>query len=262
MPAAEGCNAPIVPAHEISSLFEPSVNQNTVWLDRLAESMEILGVFLVAYLFGALMAVGAIARLLGRRRWATVCAIALLTYLFLVCLGVLAGMLLDQILHGPWWAWQNWSHLLGYLAFLIAPFLILVYLLVSVRLRPYAFLSHMFAGTLAAFVWFGYWTVPGLYYGGARYGLHLSFLSSVVLLIGAVGEARALTGQTWRRTLWQLLTCRLRLSKDWQVRCPGCDYLLYGLTEMRCPECGRPFTFEELGVSPETLYNPPFAEVR
>ena len=25
------------------------------------------------------------------------------------------------------------------------------------------------------------------------------------------------------------------------MRCLGCDYLLYGLSENRCPECGRPF---------------------
>ena len=31
--------------------------------------------------------------------------------------------------------------------------------------------------------------------------------------------------------------------------CPGCGYYLYGLTEQVCPECGRPFTLEELGIT-------------
>jgi basic amino acid/polyamine antiporter, APA family len=32
--------------------------------------------------------------------------------------------------------------------------------------------------------------------------------------------------------------------------CPGCGYNLYGLRDQRCPECGRPFTFEEVGTMP------------
>ncbi len=35
--------------------------------------------------------------------------------------------------------------------------------------------------------------------------------------------------------------------------CPGCGYNLYGLREQRCPECGRPFTFEEVRSTPQSL---------
>ncbi len=35
--------------------------------------------------------------------------------------------------------------------------------------------------------------------------------------------------------------------------CPGCGYKLIGLTSHVCPECGRPFTYEELGTKPERL---------
>jgi hypothetical protein len=38
--------------------------------------------------------------------------------------------------------------------------------------------------------------------------------------------------------------------------CPSCGYCLLGLTEHICPECGRPFTFEELGISPRELQPP------
>ncbi|MFO0973006.1 MAG: hypothetical protein U1A27_06155 [Phycisphaerae bacterium] len=31
--------------------------------------------------------------------------------------------------------------------------------------------------------------------------------------------------------------------------CPGCEYCLIGNTTMICPECGRPFTFEQLGTT-------------
>lgn len=41
-----------------------------------------------------------------------------------------------------------------------------------------------------------------------------------------------------------LLPIRIR-----SVHCPGCGYSLMGLPQQRCPECGRPFTFHELGVT-------------
>ena len=110
----------------------------------------------------------------------------------------------------------------------------------------------MFVGSLVAVVWFGFWFIVGVVDGSARHGLYLSFAASMVLLVSVVAEAKVLTRQGWRRTVWQLLTCRLR-NIDRTGRCPACDYYLFGLTEMRCPECGRPFTFEEVGVSPQEL---------
>ena len=35
--------------------------------------------------------------------------------------------------------------------------------------------------------------------------------------------------------------------------CRGCRYHLRGVTNWRCPECGRPFTLKELGVSATEL---------
>jgi hypothetical protein len=35
--------------------------------------------------------------------------------------------------------------------------------------------------------------------------------------------------------------------------CPQCGYCLIGIPRQICPECGRPFTFDELGVAPEAL---------
>jgi hypothetical protein len=35
------------------------------------------------------------------------------------------------------------------------------------------------------------------------------------------------------------------------IFCPDCNYCLAGAEEMRCSECGRVFTYEELGVTPE-----------
>jgi ABC-type multidrug transport system ATPase subunit len=41
--------------------------------------------------------------------------------------------------------------------------------------------------------------------------------------------------------------------KTGDVACPACGHTLFGLSQQRCPECGRPFTFVELGRSPEAL---------
>jgi len=35
--------------------------------------------------------------------------------------------------------------------------------------------------------------------------------------------------------------------------CPECEYHLVGVAEHRCPECGRPFTLYELGISQRDL---------
>ena len=41
--------------------------------------------------------------------------------------------------------------------------------------------------------------------------------------------------------------------------CRGCGYCVVGLSEARCPECGRPFTAAELGVSEDELRAEPSA---
>ena len=41
------------------------------------------------------------------------------------------------------------------------------------------------------------------------------------------------------------------------TRCPSCGYSLVGLPDQRCPECGRPFTLDELGVGEHELKVPP-----
>jgi hypothetical protein len=49
--------------------------------------------------------------------------------------------------------------------------------------------------------------------------------------------------------LWR----RWRASRIDPTRCPGCGYSLIGLPSQRCPECGRGFTLDELGVTARDL---------
>ena len=44
-----------------------------------------------------------------------------------------------------------------------------------------------------------------------------------------------------------------RLRRKLSGRCLACGYDLRGLAEMRCPECGRAFTFEEVHTTAEEL---------
>jgi hypothetical protein len=74
-----------------------------------------------------------------------------------------------------------------------------------------------------------------------------------LLLICIIGEAKALANLSWIKTVWKLLTCSIHIPENSMGLCPQCDYNLFGLTQMRCPECGRPFTFEEVGATPAEL---------
>jgi len=78
-------------------------------------------------------------------------------------------------------------------------------------------------------------------------------LGATMVMVGAVGEARVLTGRHWWSVLARLVTLRPTDAHQEPGTCPGCGYNLYGLADRRCPECGRSFTFEEIGVTPEQI---------
>jgi hypothetical protein len=154
-----------------------------------------------------------------------------------------------------WWVW---------LALVVVTLIVAVvgvlYALLAVRRRSWAYLYHGFAGAgvlvlvcMAFYVylpllgWSNAWRYVGLS------GMTITSLACCLLLFSRIGEARTLTGLTWRRTLWYLLTLRLHTALRRFGLCPKCGYYLYGLREQRCPECGRPFSFDELGVTSESL---------
>ncbi|MBU0640172.1 MAG: hypothetical protein KKB50_15005 [Planctomycetes bacterium] len=69
------------------------------------------------------------------------------------------------------------------------------------------------------------------------------------LLMGAVallGIAAALL--VWLPTIYRALRGRPVVNQENQVlvNCPDCGYSLIGLRDLRCPECGRTFTIDEL----------------
>jgi len=88
----------------------------------------------------------------------------------------------------------------------------------------------------------------------------------LAISVGLVGDAdRALAAAiilggfcslylcTWSFGLALIsLLCRDKRKKTMGC-CPACAYDLRGLSEMRCPECGRPFTFEKIRSIPEEM---------
>jgi len=66
---------------------------------------------------------------------------------------------------------------------------------------------------------------------------------------GGNRRAAADSAGAWLGTLWRLITCRLLDADVPRAACPQCLYDLRGQTVMRCPECRRPFSHEELAMA-------------
>lgn len=66
---------------------------------------------------------------------------------------------------------------------------------------------------------------------------------SGVALLGAAGVILL-----WTAAIGRFVRGRPVVGADHQVQvfCPGCNYSLIGLRDLRCPECGREFTIDEL----------------
>ncbi len=68
-----------------------------------------------------------------------------------------------------------------------------------------------------------------------------------------IGSILAILTLAWSLgPLFVFLYCR-RLRRMLKGQYLACGYDLRGLSQMRCPECGRPFTFEEVHATAEGL---------
>lgn len=92
----------------------------------------------------------------------------------------------------------------------------------------------------------------------SAYGVGAGFLPFLVLLT-FVGRfaiilwcAEILLAIVLACLCWYLRWRRFEfVLADGKLRCPACKYQLVGNERLRCPECGRPFSYAELGVSAE-----------
>lgn len=99
---------------------------------------------------------------------------------------------------------------------------------------------------------------------GAKSGIPFILYAGAVAALYAYDDWRELAGVrgmnmsdelfvkcALTRTIVLIVSCRLAASLRWWIaqhrerekppRCAKCGYLLFGLTEPRCPECGEPF---------------------
>jgi len=86
-------------------------------------------------------------------------------------------------------------------------------------------------------------------FDGTYYGLWLSIVALILILISTQAEAQIRTRCSRKRTFWNLLRCRLELYDLDGPRCFGCGYLLVRLPSHRCPECGLEFDPAEHGMT-------------
>jgi len=149
------------------------------------------------------------------------------------------------------------SYIVPFVLFLTITLLPALHAILAIRQGSWAYLYHGFTAaltTLAIMVLF-HLTELLLSSGADRSrlsGLALAFTAAVLLLIGRIGEARAISRLSWLKTSLCLLALRLHRKALPLGHCPKCGYNLFGLPTPRCPECGRPFSLEEVGPSPET----------
>lgn len=244
----QGCSVNYSPAF-LAVNVTGAIHTSDGSLESVGQILILTGLCIPAYLLGFLVALHAVFRMNSFDGLSRLCTKAIAILILGDCFLLLAVLLINIIEGGLPILQEIYDRLLFFVGYLFAPLLVLAYMIATIHLRSLRFISHLFIATLAACFWFAYWMLQSS--ASIRYGVYVSFAASCLLLLSSIGEARALTGHGWRRTIWLLLTCRLRKRPD--GHCPQCDYYLFGLTVMRCPECGRPFNFEELGMSPDQL---------
>lgn len=247
LPAAKGCNATVIPSDVVFSeiLAPPSAGDWSSVADWMLQFAAGLGIYLLAYVFGCLVVLGAIAGLARRQhlqRWATLGAVLLLAY----ASASLLVSFVSGVSSSGWPGGSDWPVLC---LFLIWPAILACLLILMTARRKQRWQRYCLLGGITGLVWFGYFAIEV----DALYGLYLSLAACFLICVAAVGETAAITGRSYLKTLALLLLCRPLRSLESRGRCPKCDYYLYGLTQQRCPECGRAFSFRELDVTPDEL---------
>lgn len=105
-------------------------------------------------------------------------------------------------------------------------------------------LKVLIAGSLAEL----FVAVPSDLFFGRRVGCMTGLMTTF-----AVGAGFAVLLWAFGPGFVIILWLHPQVLKD-KGRCPGCGYILRGLSRQRCPECGRPFTWQEIRATPEQMH--------
>ena len=115
----------------------------------------------------------------------------------------------------------------------------------SVRMaRFFKFLTFVFWGGAVLQLLAVLTPFPGWGHSGWGSLGTLFFVIPACLILGIISFAAFFVARSCRKDEEKIA----QRSRDYPYpRCPKCYYVLVGLSEQVCPDCGRPFTFEELG---------------
>jgi cytochrome c oxidase subunit IV len=243
------------PSVESRHFLKDEVRSFSAPLDLRRASVRWLSnysIYAAPYLFGLLVAVGAATRLVQHRGAQRLCA--WVTFLFFVFTA--AGVIYCALIGHSMWNGEVIFSLSGHyiIRCLFIPLGATAYACWAIRLHERALLCLAFMGTCICILWWWYWSSLHSWsgsFGGPEpvYGLDVAQFASVLLLISVVGEVSCLTRRNPAHALGQLLLGRVRPYVRDDGCCPACGYCLFGVTEQRCPECGRSFRPEEVGMS-------------
>lgn len=239
LPAVSSCSTPDSPVELFLSMAENPGEIIT------PEGIHMLLVCSAAYLLGLVIAISCLVAVFkpfshgdptGHYWSALVCS------MIAVAVAWLPVWLLNSATRGPWgrnpnvalsWdeyleIWRHWEwywFLLGILQ-----------LVFSIRSKDGKDLCVVWGGSISLMIWFSVWFIDMK----SHYGLWLSMAGSALIFGGLTYEAMLLGRRGLVETLGRLLIGRLKYDRRDEIRCE-CGYLLIGLPEPRCPECGLSF---------------------
>jgi hypothetical protein len=228
LPAVDSCGRAVYPAAEL-------VDDVTNWDGK--NPLDFAGMFSMyasPYVFGLLVAMGALFSLCGRSIVGTWFDRLALSVIGFACTTGLIAFGLELHNNGMTLTFpMDWPVVIFFTAMLFG----LISLLTALRKGEAGRVSGRWTGALLGLVWFGLW----LYGGGTYFGLWLSILGAALIAAGALGEAMAMARLGPWATMLRLAPCRIQFRPIDDNRCDRCGYLLIGLPTRRCPECGEPF---------------------
>ena len=205
---------------------------------------------------GAVAAVAAFVRSFGRQRPRALGDVTLAGLVIVAAIAVPACAIeqamqtaqICRLLFSPRWPWV--------ITDIVLPLLALVYAVRAMRRGVCAGPCASFLGGTLTAAWGVRWGAVAVQFSGfappawsascvLSFGYYVLLAAAFALMFFAVGEARAIGGRTWAGALRAVLTASVKPRPG--NECEQCGYLLIGLPEPRCPECGTPFDPAMLG---------------
>ncbi|MCB9850312.1 MAG: hypothetical protein H6817_06365 [Phycisphaerales bacterium] len=245
LPAITSCSATLYPCKEMVGMFPGSASEYLDLFTSLSNFVDFFlgcSVYTAAYVFGLLIALSVLSNRSPESRLARYAAS---TSTLLICAVALSTLLFDFIGRMSSRNLTTWD--VSEIVALSIAALTLVYVPFVSRRCPAGVICRRCWIALCCIVWFASWTLDG-----ALIGVHLALAGSLLILVGAIMEAKTRCRRRFPHTLWAIATGTLADYEPDAEVCERCGYLLIGLTEPRCPECGTPYDMAAISSTSAT----------